>query len=249
MRNSSVYGIISDIHANEEALRAVLACGREKGVEEFVCLGDVIGYGAAVNECVELIRENCSVVVQGNHDADLLPPRNQRIVEEAQISLDYAYRTLTAENAEWVSSLKHPVDVPQGKFLAVHGSLEHRDNYIFTHKDVLNNFRLFKENFPLDKIMFFGHSHLPMVLGENKAVTQVKEDTSFTLGENMLYLVNPGSVGQPRDKVPKASFAIYYPQENTLNIHRVEYDIQKEQERILAAGLPERNARRIGAGI
>ncbi len=248
MSKGSVYGIISDIHANEEALRAVLAFGRDKGVDEFVCLGDVIGYGAAVNECVELVRENCSVVVQGNHDAELMPPRNNRMVQEAVTALEYAAGKLSEDNRNWVLGLTHPADVPAGRFLAVHGSLEHRDNYIFTHKDVATNFQLLKDLFPEDKVMFFGHSHLPMVLGENKAVTQVKSDTSFTLGADMKYLVNPGSVGQPRDREPRASFAIYYPDENLLNIHRVAYDIHKEQERIRAAGLPERNAIRIEYG-
>ncbi len=195
-----------------------------------------------------MIREHCSVVVQGNHDADLIPPRNLNMVGEAVVALDYAKKKLTLENAEWVMNLKHPVEVPEGKFVAVHGSLEHRDSYIFTHKDVITNFNLLKELFPQDNIMFFGHSHLPMVLGENKAVTSVKEDTSFTLGKDMYYLINPGSVGQPRDRVAKASFAIYYPAESVLNIHRVEYDVEKEQRKIIAAGLPERNAVRLGFG-
>ena len=249
MKNNSIYGIISDIHANEEALKAVLAFGKEKGVEEFICLGDVIGYGAAVNECVELVRENCRVVVQGNHDADLVPPRNIRMVGEAVVALDYAYKELTKENKEWVMNLCHPVDVPEAAMIAVHGSLEHRDNYIFTHNDVKVNFNLLKENYPQDNIMFFGHSHLPMVLGEEKVVTSVTEDTSFNLGEGAKYLINPGSVGQPRDKVSKASFAIYYPGKNIVNIHRVEYDIEKEKMKIRAAGLPKRNATRLSCGV
>ena len=248
MNNKTVYGIISDIHSNEEALKTVLAFGRAKGVDEFICLGDVIGYGAAVNECVELVRKNCSIVIQGNHDAELLPPRNSRMVGDAVTALEYAEKELTPENIEWIMQLKHPADIPQGRFLAVHGSLVHRDSYIFTHKDVHLNFELFKTGYPDDRVMFFGHSHLPMVLGEKKAVTQVKRDTSFTLGEDMRYLINPGSVGQPRDRIARASFAIYYPAENTVNIHRLEYDIKKEQDKIRTAGLPERNAARLECG-
>ncbi len=249
MKTSSVFGIISDIHGNEEALKAVLECGRANGVDDFICLGDVIGYGASVNECIELVRENCSLVVQGNHDGEIMPPRNVLMVPEAQIALDYALRVLSKESVDWLLSLKHPVEKVEGHFLAVHGSIEGRDNYIFSNKDVEANFRLLKQYFPEDNLVFFGHTHLPMVLGERKAVTEVKEDTSFKLGVENLYLINPGSVGQPRDKVAKASFAIYYPDDHEVNIHRVEYDIKKEQDKMIAAGLPGKNSYRIEHGV
>lgn len=247
--NSKVYAIISDIHGNEEALRAVLEVIRSRNVDEIVCLGDVVGYGASVNECMKLVRENCRRVVQGNHDGEILPPRNPRMRQEAIEALQYAQKVLDKESIDWLLALPHPLVIDETAFLAVHGAITGRDNYILAQKDVNDNLDLLENDYPQLNVAFFGHSHLPMILARAGVLTTFSApETELSLMDNDNYLINPGSVGQPRDGVNKASFAIYDTQRQAVSILRVDYDIEKEQEKMRRAGLADKTVERIARG-
>ena len=249
MKNDKVYAIISDIHGNEEALKAVLQVIKNREVDEIICLGDVVGYGASVNECMALVRQNCSQVVQGNHDGEIVPPRNPRMRSEAIQALEYAQRVLPQSSIDWLLNLPHPLVIDDNAFLAVHGAITGRDNYILAQKDVDENLSLLENNYPEMNLAFFGHSHLPMILAKAGVLTTFNApETELSLVDDDKYLINPGSVGQPRDGVNKASFAIYDSGKKVVSIFRVEYDIAREQEKMREAGLAVKTVERIARG-
>lgn len=241
------FAILSDIHGNATALKAVIAKAKEFGVHEFCCLGDIIGYGASLKECVDLVRTNCTHTVQGNHDCKVTSEDNDQMRPEAVAALAYARSQISQEDIDFLCNQPHPKKVGN-LFLLTHGALTGRDNYILKQTDAQDNIALLKENYPGINLMFFGHTHLPMVLTENGAKTDFTQGGVVTINPQKHYLVNPGSVGQPRDKTPQACFCIYDTQDSQVIYMRVEYDIKSEQERILAAGLPEKNARRLALG-
>ncbi len=242
-----LYAVLSDIHGNEEAFRNALAYLKGLAVEEIYCLGDLVGYGQGAAACVELARKNNITCVQGNHDAQVRPPRDPRMRLEAQAALDVAMEQLSDEQIEWLINL--PTSrVIENIMVLVHGALSDRDDYILTHDDVKRNFGLLAEKHPGIDLCFFGHSHLGMVIGDGKIMTRFPHSDIVDLKPRVPYLVNPGSVGQPRDGIPLSSFVILDPSQHQLTLVRLEYDIAAEQERMRQAGLPEKLWKRLELG-
>ena len=247
MPASERYAIISDIHGNLRALQAVLAMIREYGAQKICCLGDVVGYGANSAACLKLVRENCQYVVQGNHDAQIQPPRDPAMRPEAVEALDYALSTLGLPEIAWLKKLPHPLLV-DNHFVIAHGALAGRDEYILKQDDVRLNLQLLTTGYPMAQLLFFGHTHLPMALTATAAKTDFKEGGTVTVSPDKQYLFNPGSVGQSRDGCPMASFCIYDPDDCQVIYLRAEYDIAGEQDDMRKAGLPERSINRIALG-
>jgi predicted phosphodiesterase len=243
------YLILSDIHSNQEALRAVLSFVRRKRWDKAVILGDVVGYGADPNQTVDRIRSlKPMTVVRGNHDKVCSGLEEgemfNRIALEAAL---WTRKKLTRTNLLWLRGLpRGPVSV-DGQFAICHGTPVDEDAYIFGELEALNVFR--RTDFPL---CFFGHSHFPVVFGLSPdaitTVLTVAPSFRFKLKPGARYLINPGSVGQPRDGSPKSSFAIYDSDSRVVMFHRLSYRVEQAQQKILKAGLPRPLADRLAVG-
>lgn len=237
------YALISDVHANLEALNAVLENIEDIKVDSIFCLGDAIGYGANPEECAQIIRKKCDICLMGNHEAAVVG------------NLDISYFTPYAKDAalwtrnnvsedilKWASDL--PLSCVKNNMTMIHGSLYQPEmfNYVQTIADAEYNFEVLETD-----VLFLGHSHQPLAFFNTNPMT-------YTLGPDVeidnsdKVIVNIGSVGQPRDENPQSCFAIYDTEQNIVELHRVEYDYQKTANKIIAAGLPEALAIRLSIG-
>lgn len=238
--------IISDIHANITALEAVLQDAEP--FEQVWCLGDVVGYGPNPNACVERVKGLPGIkCVQGNHDAAVTGVIGMEAFNyEARASLEWLESRLTKENKRWLSALDEKLEVDG--ITLVHGSPRRPIwEYVMDLVTARQNMREFDT-----QICLVGHTHIPSLFqleGEVLKSTRLyfmQTDMPFKL-ENKCIL-NPGSVGQPRDHNPKASYLIYDDVDENWTYKRVGYDIQTVQQQIREAGLPERHAARLEDG-
>jgi diadenosine tetraphosphatase ApaH/serine/threonine PP2A family protein phosphatase len=238
--------LISDIHSNWEALQVVLQKIEELGVDRIVCLGDVVGYGADPNRCAEEVLARADPVIRGNHDkaaADLMEVTYFN--DMARQAVAWTRRTLTEGNLERIRGLPAG-PLPIGGFLICHGSPMDEDQYIFNLGTARRSFEAVQAGFPDRRICFFGHTHLPIVIEETGDAYYPEE--KIRLEEAKSYLINPGSVGQPRDGVPLASFGLLDEEEPSFTLFRIEYPVEEAQRKIIAAGLPAFLARRLASG-
>jgi diadenosine tetraphosphatase ApaH/serine/threonine PP2A family protein phosphatase len=243
------YLILSDVHANSEALGAVLGQVRRKRWDKAIVLGDVVGYGANPNQAIEAIRElKPLVAIRGNHDKVCSGIEDGEMFNRVALQAAmWTRRRLTPGNLRWLQSLPEGPLVVDGAFAISHGTPIDEDAYIFGEIEALNVFR--QTTFDL---CFFGHSHFPVVFGLSPDAIQTVLTTpptfSFRLEPGVRYLVNPGSIGQPRDGNPLASFAMFDSQTRTVTVYRVPYAIERAQHKILDAGLPRPLADRLALG-
>jgi predicted phosphodiesterase len=235
--------ILSDIHANREALDAVLADAHGR-YDRILCLGDVVGYGADPNYVVEWVRANVASVIRGNHDkvcVGLDPLFVYNIA--AQRSAEWTQKTLTPENVTYLENLaRGPLRVDD--FDLVHGSPADEDEYLIHAGDVA----LAREYLDA-RVTFFGHTHVQggFQIGRG-AIRRFNGGGVLEIHPDWQYLVNPGSVGQPRDMNPQAAYAVYTREDRTVEFRRVKYDIGSAAEKILEAGLPASLAARLFEG-
>jgi predicted phosphodiesterase len=243
------YLILSDIHANREALSAVLASVKRKPWDRAICLGDVVGYGADPNQTIDMVRRlKPLTAIRGNHDKVCSGIEDGELFN--RIALEAAMWTrskLTRANHRWLHRLPEgPLTVDED-FAISHGTPIDEDAYIFGEIEALNVFRQTDH-----KICFFGHSHFPVVFALSPdaitTVLTVSPHFHFKLRPGVRYLINPGSIGQPRDGNPYASFGTYDSDAGTVAIHRIPYRVANTQRRIMKAGLPRPLADRLALG-
>lgn len=229
-------GFVSDIHANKVALDAVL---EDMGdIDKLVCCGDVIGYGPKPSECVEVIREKADLVVRGNHDRSISNPDKYRSNPEAKAGLVHAKEGLSKDQLDWLASLR-PTQW-EGKVHISHSHPGNEDEYVF------------KRDFP----KMGSHAHLEaLVFGLGHTHQQAMVDLSQFDGGYNVKVLNPGSVGHPRDGDPRADYALVSipdgaeeASEVDVYLRSVEYDKEKTAEQVRDAGLPEDTALRILTG-
>ncbi len=241
--------ILSDIHANLEALSAVLRAVSRRRYDKVICLGDLVGYGANPDAVVSRLRKIPRlVVVRGNHDkvaAGLASPDNFNIA--ARRSAQWTASKLSRENLAFLRDLPvGPVDIGSGMVIC-HGSLLDEDAYLFSDYDAYELFRT--SSFA---VCFFGHTHYPCAFrqaGEAVEFVQFKgESSELLLDRDARCLINPGSVGQPRDRTPLASFGEYYPDGRRFVLKRIPYAVEKTRAKIIKAGLPENLGNRLLVG-
>ncbi len=243
------YLVLSDIHANREALAAVISRVRRKRWDKAVVLGDVVGYGANPNQAIDAVRQlKPLVAIRGNHDKVCSGVESGEMFNRVALhAAMWTRQKLTASNLRWLKSLPEGPAVVDGTFAIAHGTPIDEDAYIFGEIEALNVFR--QTTFPL---CFFGHSHFPVIFGLSpdaiQTVLTAPPAFRFRLEPGVRYLVNPGSIGQPRDGNPLASFAIFDSETRTVTIYRVPYPIGRTQQRILDAGLPRPLADRLSVG-
>lgn len=238
------YAVISDLHANFEALTAVIESIDQRGVSQIVCLGDVVGYNGSPNECVDLIRERDIPTICGNHDAVACGLEDPWGFNPIALSAAlWTRETLTPTNTQWLKELPDLRHFEH--FLAVHGAITDRDCYLFTWEEVVPELALLeKEGYSL---CFFGHTHSPGIFSSDGMYT-VDDDSKFAIGEGKSFFINPGSVGQPRDGDPRAAYGVFDSATNEYELVRVEYPIELAAERIKEHHLPHFLAERLFLG-
>lgn len=240
------YAIISDIHSNLESLEEVLREIDERGAERVVCLGDIVGYNANPNECIELVRERNIACIMGNHDAAASSLESLDYFNyAARSALIWTNRQLRERNRRFLAGLPEQKMI-DSDFLMVHGSPLDRDTYLLSHYEALGQFPYLEERGV--NSCFFGHSHRPVlysydseVVGEGLECHQLKKET--------YYLINPGSVGQPRDGDPRASFLLFDSDTFQIEVIRLDYDVNKTAKKVFAAGLDPILGERLYLGI
>ncbi len=244
------YLILSDMHANWDAFEVVLRRARRKRFDAVLVLGDLVGYGAAPNQVVEAVRQLAPrlMVVRGNHDkvASGLEAGinfNQTALAAAQWTME----RLTAANLRYVRDLPEgPLSVGPGIAIC-HGSPLDEDTYVFSDIDAFEIFSAYTM-----PVTFFGHTHIPSLFsleGRRLGVTALRGGSGrIVLDPDGRYLINPGSIGQPRDRDPRASYMTYDSDRRVVRWYRVTYPIGTAQKRILKAGLPHPLADRLAVG-
>ncbi|MFN3821394.1 MAG: metallophosphoesterase family protein [bacterium] len=211
--------IISDIHSNLPALEAVLASIDREGCEQIYCLGDVVGYGAHPNEVIELLISQQIPTVLGNHDAAVLGRVDLNNLNAfARLAIMWTEQVLSADHKRWLSHLPILRTIPEA--LIVHSSPLEPENwdYIFTLSEAKRAFPHFNEKF-----CFIGHTHFPQFFSDSVSGKKI---------------VNVGSVGQPRDRDPRACYIIFYPLSREFQWVRVDYDVERAIASIVSSGLP-----------
>lgn len=234
------YLILSDIHSNDDALHAVLARVRRKRFDRVVVLGDFVGYGANPNQVIDRIRDikKQKRMIRGNHDKVVCGIESGDLFNPVALkAARWTTEKLTPRNRKFLEALPlGPVDV-DGAFAICHGSPRDEDAYIFTDYDAYLNFRETD-----GAVCFFGHSHIPCVFTlepHGILVELIEADrVKYTLKKGLRYLINPGSIGQPRDRNAAASYAIFDAGEGVVHFDRVPYPVDKARDKIFKAGLP-----------
>ncbi len=244
------YLVLSDIHGNWEALEAILESAQGR-YDQILCCGDLVGYGADPNAVLDWARENVHRVVRGNHDRACVGLEDlEWFNPAARAATLWTQRELTPENCTYAKNLpKGPLSIDG--FQILHGSPLHEDEYLVNVADASEVFAYLET-----PVNFFGHTHLQggfmwcrqNVQAIGKPQVQRQSEMLLDIEPDCAYLINPGSVGQPRDGDARASYVLFDPSDGFLFYHRVPYDIETAQRKIRAAGLPDLLARRLGVG-
>lgn len=249
------FALFSDIHSNLEAIEAVLEAFEEEDADRYICLGDIVGYGADPGECINTVKGLNAEIIAGNHDHAAAGKTDIRYFNPyAQAAVVWTSGQLTADEKDFLGRLELVEKFTD--FTAVHGTLYEPEKwyYVLSTEDARENFR-YLEN----KILFIGHSHIPVVFkrgihgkqadgGKVISGHRCISDEKIIIEKDKQYIINIGSVGQPRDGDPRACFALYDDEKNIVQIRRIDYDVSTASSKILDAGLPEMLAYRIERG-
>ena len=240
------YGIFSDIHSNLEALSAVLDAYSSESIGQYLCVGDVVGYGANPAECISKINNPSIITVAGNHDwAACDSIKLHSFNQDAKYAALWTKQTLDEEGKNFLKGLS-PF-YKNSDLTIVHGTLDSPRNFDYL-TDNYGAWRIFKVM--ETDVCFVGHTHVAgtFVKFGSTEILYI-DDKTIRFEEGKKYIVNVGSVGQPRDSDPRASYCIYDTQKNTLEIKRVAYDVEAAAQKIIDAGLPGFLAERLKTGI
>jgi len=229
------YAIFSDIHANLEALDAVIKAYEKEKIDEYLCVGDIVGYAANHRECIEIVSALAAVCVAGNHDwasIDLFP--DSYFNPFAKEAIAWTKRNLDAQEKIYLESLK--LTFKNQDLTLVHGTLDSPESFDYMTDEFTagKSFGLLENN-----VCFVGHSHIPGIFIKNKDDRiHYLENLQSDIKEGNKYIINVGSVGQPRDGNPDAAFSIYDAAKKEVQIKRVGYDMKAAREKIISFGLP-----------
>ncbi len=237
--------VLSDIHGNLEALEAVLADLDRIGFDQLYSLGDIVGYGPNPGACIEIVRRRADVSLKGNHDAAVAGVASLEDFNEfARWAVEWTAQRLDGGQLEYLGSLPYTCCV-QGILLAHASPIEpERWHYIHGLADLDDHFAAFAE-----RLCFVGHSHRPGVYAIRAGHHAARHGDRERLRPGLRYLVNAGSVGQPRDRNPQASYVIYDEEDERVEVRRVAYPVAKTQQKMRAAGIPSFLVDRLDAGV
>ncbi len=235
------FAVISDLHSNIDALTRVFEDIDARGIDPIYCLGDVVGYGPDPRPCIDLVRERCTFCIRGNHDdalfsgPDRFNPYARHAIEWTKKNLKPGFFRSRANNERWKFLEELPLDLRVGDHYFVHGSPRDRVNEYIYREDVFFNadskLRTIFES--VDRLLFVGHTHLPVIISDDmKTLIPEGDEDSFELDPERKYIINVGSVGQPRDRNIKSCYVEY--DDGVIHYHRVSYDVQAVVDRINA---------------
>ena len=241
-------GVFGDIHNNFEALTASYKVLQVAGCDQIVCTGDIVGYGGSPKECIDFFREKEIIAVKGNHDHYTTQMNTDwEIQPYAKYVIKWMQDTLDQDQIKWLEDLPYTYTLENVEF--VHSSLEATDGsswpYILDAQSAMFHFFMQTKRF-----CFYGHTHIPLLFTIKKGqvlfeLLSTQKLNSHSTGK---YLINPGSVGQPRDFNSKSAIVIFDTETLDVELYRINYDIKTAQKKIIDAGLPEELAERLDSG-
>lgn len=237
------YAIFGDVHANLEALEAVLEDAQNQGATHHVCLGDLVGYNADPETCLERVRALGCPIVKGNHDEQAAEASDLSFFNPlAAMAIRWTRGRLSDEQKAWLLGLKFSRLVKN--FTIVHATLDSPAawGYVLSELDASGSF-----SYQHTQVCFYGHTHVPRAFVRENRVYEVAP-TELLIEPGKKYFLNAGSVGQPRDMDWRASYVLYTPENHHVQWRRLPYDLDRAQKKIIAAGLPERLALRLAEG-
>jgi predicted phosphodiesterase len=238
------YGILADIHGNLEALQTVFGLYKEESIEDFLCLGDIVGYGANPKECLDIIREMKAVCVAGNHDwavsGRLDPAYFNPAAKEAVF---WTQKQLSSKDIDFLKNLE--LIFKNDDLILAHGTLSEPEHfhYMLSMSQAYETFCLMDRN-----TCFIGHSHCPQIIIQGGEEIRCSDMLKAEVDSGHKYIINVGSVGQPRDGNSMAAYCVYDTEAHAVEVRRTPYDIKTAQKKILAAGLPVSLAARLAIG-
>lgn len=244
------YFLLTDIHGNFEALQPVLEFAQKMKIDHYICLGDLVGYGASADEVIDRVSALKPLsIIRGNHDKAVSNLDSvQTFNPIAAAAIHWTKKNITKKNMHYLADLKQGPDIINDDIMICHGSPFDEDHYIFGEFDAKEAF-----SHSTAPLCFFGHTHFPFVYTEKNRLI----DGAFIQGtsnevkikKDIKYLINPGSVGQPRDRNNRAACAIYDSDSKIVKFFRFDYDIKGAQKKIKDAELPPALAERLRMGI
>ncbi len=242
-------GVFSDIHANYEALSAVLAAFENESIDEYHCLGDVVGYGGSPNECADIVRDYAKHTILGNHDAAVAGRMDYSYYyDAARHALDVHAEVLSEQNMEWLKGLPYSERLEDVDVYLCHGSpvrLEEFD-YIFAPEQARECLPILDT---LGHLTLIGHSHLCRVFALTDTTVEEMPAVDFAVEPDKKYVVSVGSVGQPRDYDNRASYVVYDDEKASFEFKRIDYDIEVAASKVRDANLKPDFARRLFIGV
>jgi len=238
------YAIISDVHGNLEALEAVLHKIDSLNADRIVCLGDIVGYGANPNECVSLVKDRAHLALCGNHDHAAVGKTSIEYFNSyARAAIMWTVGVLEPDSVDFLKRLPFTASVDGAYLVHATPSDPTSWSYVFEANDAVHEFSFFEED-----ICFIGHSHFALYFVKEGNACRVAMPGTFTFERGNRYMVNVGSVGQPRDGAPTACFVTYDLPQGAVQFHRVQYDMSLAYQKIVAAKLPRFLAERLLIG-
>ncbi|MCU0275580.1 MAG: metallophosphatase family protein [Acidobacteria bacterium] len=243
------YLIFSDIHSNVEAFAKFLTQKKAKTVDQILFLGDLVGYGPNPDEVINLFRGLPHMrMVRGNHDKVIAELESSALFNPAAaFSAEWSKLNIAPANFQYLKKLAKGPQVIDRFITICHGSTFDEDYYVFSQFEATESFRFMETS-----IGFFGHTHFPVIYylrNDKLDAVPLTESTRIKLDRNTRYLINPGSIGQPRDKNPAASYIVFDSGKMEISFNRFTYDVSRTQKKIREAGLPELLASRLEAGV
>lgn len=240
------YGIFSDVHSNLEAMTVVAQAMKTDGAEDYLCLGDFVGYYSNPDEVIEIIAGlKCWKMVMGNHDSALLGRTSlSKFSPPAAQAINWTQTHIKPQSRKFLEDLRMREEI--GEIQLVHSSPFQSEewHYLTSQEDLERNFRYFQ-----GLICFFGHVHKPFIAEQKMdGSVRILQEQECRLQKDCRYLVNVGSVGQPRDNNPKTCYVMYDSTAKKLSIRRLDYDFETTAKKTLEAGLPDYLAQRLKTG-
>lgn len=238
------YAIFSDIHGNLEALRTVLADAEAAAAEAFVCLGDIVGYGPRPSECLSLVREVCGAIVAGNHEFAVTNKLNtQTFNASAKLAVEWTRAHLSEDELRFLAEL--PLTARGPGMHIVHGTLLAPELFDYIQSSYEASLSLAGMEDPL---CWIGHSHVPVIFCEENGHVVYRTGSRYTVSQGRKAIINVGSVGQPRDRDPRASYALYDDGDRQVELRRIPYDVEQVVAQFQDSGLPLSLGERLRVG-
>ncbi len=238
------YGIFSDVHANWEALTAVIRAFEKEGIDHYFCAGDIVGYGANPQECIDLIQKLNADCVAGNHDWAVVDKFDtDNFNHAAKQAIFWTKEHVRVGDRDFLKYL--PLIFKNNDLILVHGTLPFPQNfeYLLYGDQVQEMFNAMERS-----LCFIGHTHVPQIIFQQEGKVRLWDASDIKIGPQSKYIVNVGSVGQPRDGNPMAAYCIYDTAQREISIRRVNYAIAAAHQKIIQAGLPRILADRLSEG-